>query len=179
MQIKTRIGLLFLLAFLSCTVFKLHAQKSSKDCYLFKINRSRDANYITYDINFDESGIPNQTQPINIYWVKKNDLTEPLTWIQNRYAYGIKVLDNSKKPNCKNDSLCFQFVSYNKKTFILKKDKNSFYKVFTKVGTNDVEVTGVFVQIDGGSFWFPVISRVDLLGVDLNSGELIVESIRN
>jgi len=58
--------------------------------HLFRIGRNRDANEIMYDINLNKTGNPDNANPITIYWVKKADKNRirPLTWIQNKFAYG-------------------------------------------------------------------------------------------
>lgn len=172
------LGLLF---FLLSFGFLSYSQENKEELSLFEINRSKDADFIKYDLNLDASGKPSVSQPITVYWIRrtKNEHKEPLTWIQNKYAYGIKYLNEKGGENYCSDSICFQFVSYAEKTFTLKKGNNELYKVFTIIESKEIEVRGIFVQIDGGSFWFPTISRVDLLGIDLKNGDLIVESIKN
>jgi hypothetical protein len=149
--------------------------ESNKDHSLFKIGRSRDANEIIYSINFDQSGKPDKSNPIEIHWIKKtnNNKIEPLTWIQKKYAYGIKVLNEYNIEN----EIYFQFVSYDKRTFILKKEDDDSFKVFTFSGNKEIEVSRIFVQIDGGSFWLPSISRVELHGIEPGTGNLAMEII--
>ena len=90
--------------------------ESNKSYHLFKIGRNRDDNVIMYDLNLDINGKLNKSCPLNIYWVKRtdNNRLKPLTWIQNKYAYGLKFLDSeSSQANDGFDSaLDFQFVSY-------------------------------------------------------------------
>jgi len=147
---------------------------------LFKIERNRDANEIMYDLNFDSRGYLDQINPINIYWIKKteNNHLEPLTWVQNSYAYGINILDKESSIASKyNDRVDFQFVSYNKRTFTIKKDALGNYKAFTSSKGKEIEVTRIYVQIDGGSFWVPFVSRVELQGKDISTGKIIIETI--
>jgi len=144
--------------------------------HLFKIGRSKDANEIIYDINFDENGKPVNSDPLNIYWVKKtkNNKIEPLTWIQKKFAYGIKILDPGIRNN---NEWHFQFVSYAKRTFKLKQTDGNRYKVFTTLNEKEIEVTRIFVQIDGGSFWVPSISYVMLFGIESSTNTKIAEAI--
>lgn len=64
----------------------------------FRIERSKDANQIFYDINITSENKLNQENPIKIYWVKHTNKgkIEPLTWIQQKYAYGLKYLKKSE-----------------------------------------------------------------------------------
>lgn len=146
---------------------------SNKSYHLFKIERSKDANEIFYDVNLDSKSNLDLDNPISIYWIKKteNGKIEPLTWIQKNYAYGIEFLNKSK------DQAEFQFVSYNKRQFQIKKDNNGNFKVYTLSNKRTVIVNRIFIQIDGGTFWFPKISRVELHAQDIQTNEKSIEII--
>lgn len=172
-QISTT-GLL-IVAILTSFGFKHSGEaKTNTEYHLFKIGRSRDANEIVYDINIDKNGEPVRSDPINIYWVKKtnNNKVEPLTWIQKRFAYGLKILD----PENSNE-WHFHFVSYSKQIFSLRQADSNQYKVFATIKNTELEVNRIFVQIDGGSFWVPTISYVKLIGIEHQTGEEITLSI--
>jgi hypothetical protein len=126
------------------------------------IERSRDKNYIVYDVNVDKGGNLNPEKPLEIYWVKENkqNKKEPLTWIQNKYAYGIKIIDQN--PEC----VVFQFAPYDKKNFVIRKSAGGNYAVFSDFGGSQVQVTHIFIQIDGGTFWFPKIPKIDIHCID-------------
>lgn len=140
---------------------------------LFKIGRSKDANEIYYEVKTSEDGSLNLEEPIKIYWIKstKRGITEPLSRIQKHFAYGLKFLEvTSEKAD-------FQFVSYSKRTLSLRKTVDGNYGVFTEVDGKEVELERVFIQIDGGTFWFPKISRVELHARIQEAGEHVVEII--
>jgi len=140
---------------------------------LFKIERSRDADQIFYDLQVVSKDKLDKNNPINIYWVKETEggKTKPLTWVQQHYAYGLKYTYSSE------NIAKFHFVSYNKKRFTLKKDKTGKFQVFTKVNEKEVIVNRIFIQIDGGTFWFPKISRVELHGQNPLTNKSLVEII--
>lgn len=144
--------------------------------FLFKINRSRDADEIWYTVNLNKSGVPDKETPIEAYWIRKtgNNETEPLTWIQNKYAYGVRVIQPYSKQS---EKLKFQFVSYDGQDFELRKMVNGTFKVFTTIENKEVEVARIFVQIDGGSFWVPSIPYVKLTGYDVSSSNLVAQTI--
>jgi hypothetical protein len=142
--------------------------------YLFKIGRSKDSNEIYYQANTTASGDLDSTDPVSIYWIKfsKNSEREPLTWIQNQYAYGLKFLKTTSQ------EAIFQFVSYPHRTFVLRKSEKGEFRVFnTNPNGIDMEVERIFIQIDGGTFWFPKISRVELHGKTSGAGNLFVETV--
>lgn len=149
---------------------------SEPEHFLFKINRSRDADEIWYTVNLDKAGVPDKENPIEAYWVRKsaNNITEPLTWIQNKYAYGIRTVTTYNKQT---GNMKFRFVSYDEQTFELRKTINGEFKVFTTIENKEVEVTRIFVQIDGGSFWVPSIPYVKLTGYDATSSNMVAQTI--
>ncbi len=144
--------------------------------HLFKIERSRDNNEIFYDINIDKNGNLDKSCPINIYWIKKADnKIEPLTWIQDQYAYGVKIINIEEQPNT---VIHFRFVSYEKLIFKLVETDDNEFKVYTKSGNNVIEVERIFIQIDNDSFWFPAISHVEIHGENSLTGKSIIEIIK-
>ncbi len=147
--------------------------KSTSKYSLFNVGRSKDANEIFYDINLNSSGELNVENPIDIYWIKKTDgnRKEPLTWIQKKYAYGIKFL------SVNHSKAIFQFVSYSERTLTLKKSKNGDFKVYLQSNNKEVEIKRIFVQIDGGTFWFPAVSKIEVKGYDANTGLPEIEII--
>ena len=130
----------------------------NKPYHLFKIERSKDANEIFYDINLTQKNELNSENPINIYWIRATEggSIKPLTWIQQHYAYGLNFIYHS------NTFAKFHFVSYKKRDFVLKKNKDGVFKVFTQINDKEMEVNRIFIQIDGGTFWVPKISKVEL-----------------
>jgi len=143
---------------------------------LFKIERSKDPDEIWYTINVDQNGILNEKIPVKAFWVKKteNNKIEPLTPIQNRFAYGIKPLDSG---NALDNEWHFQLAAYKNRLFILKRSPDNLYKVFTLSRNKEIVVERLYVEFDGGSFLSPKISHVELRGIDLKTDRKITETI--
>ncbi len=141
---------------------------------LFKISRSRDANEIHYEVKTTAQGALDLEEPITIYWIKynKQGTVEPLTIIQQKFAYGLKFLDVTP------EKADFQFVSYSKRTLSLRKTEEGDFAVFVSIDDKEVKLERVFIQIDGGTFWFPKISRVEVHAKKAEANELVVEVIR-
>lgn len=99
-------------------------------------------------------------------------MREPLPWIQNRYSYGIKLLETSA------DHALFRFVSFDSKEFKLEKSAEGHFMVYTLLNNRPVVVERIFVQFDKGTFLAPVNSQVFLYGRDVESEVLIKEDIR-
>lgn len=140
---------------------------------LFKIARSKDANEIFYAARVTDKHQLDVSNPVDVYWIKHTDgnIRESLTWIQRKYAYGLKFI------KVKESEVVFQFVSYNKRDFTLKRDQTGVFKVFTSSQGKEVQVDRIFIQIDGGTFWLPKISRVELHAKDAKTGNNLLETI--
>ncbi|MFP4366590.1 MAG: DUF4833 domain-containing protein [Bacteroidales bacterium] len=167
-------NILIIFGFCSLCLLKASAFAGNPDYNLFQISRSRDADIICYDVSLEADGTLNVDSPVNIYWVRKmkGSVHEPLTWIQNRYSYGINILETSV------DHAKFRFVSFDSKDFRLKRSDEGRFKVYTSMDNNTVIVERIFVQFDGGTFLSPGISEVILYGWDVESGVLLTEDIR-
>ncbi|CAM4212197.1 DUF4833 domain-containing protein [Cytophagaceae bacterium 50C-KIRBA] len=138
----------------------------------FIIERSKDANQIIYSIQTDEEGHL-KDNPITIYWVKhtENGRISSLTWIQQKYAYGLHFLSKTK------ENATFHFVSYAKQIFTVKKaDDNTFY-VVTQIQKEEFVLNKIYIHLVGSSFWFPQIPKIELFGVNLKTGTHVIKTL--
>jgi hypothetical protein len=143
------------------------------DYNLFKIDRSRDSDIVLYDVRLDNQGKLDTSMPISVYWKKitENGTLEPLTGIQKKFGYGIKFQSINDR------SAEFKFVSSLDRIFELRKSGDDHYRVFTFSEGHKVEVKSLFIHFEDDAFWFPKISRIELVGIDVAQGGLITESI--
>lgn len=114
---------------------------------LFFLKRNLDNDVINYDINFDEKGELDLESPIKFYWKRENEngKIEKLNYVQRKFAYGLNYLNKSK------DEVKFKFVSYENKTFYLKKLKGEErFEVITHLPDKSVIVKSIYVHITGG-----------------------------
>jgi len=150
-----------------------HTENLAGDYNLFKIDRSRDANIVLYDVNVDSLGNLNTSMPISVYWKKftDNGTFESLTGIQKKFGYGIKF------QNINESSAAFKFVSSLDRIFELKKSGDDAYRVYTYAEGKKVEVKSLSIHFEDDSFWFPAISKIELVGLDTEKGKLITETI--
>lgn len=141
--------------------------------FLFKIERSKDNNQIFYDVNINDSGVLDDKTPINVYWKRNTEggAMKPLTWIQQKYAYGLKFI------NINEDYATFKFVSYKKLFFTLKKTKDNHFEVYTKCNSQILKMNRIFIKIEGGAFWFPNITAVKIYARNMKTGKDVVEII--
>jgi len=151
----------------------LLASNPEHDEILFHIIRSRDADEIFYQANLDKEGNLIAGNPVNIFWVRQtqNNQKEQLTRIQNKFAYGLHFLEVDQQ------YAVFRFVSFSDKTFVLQKDNEGLFRVFSTCEDRKMIVNSLFVQFKNDSFWFPQISRVELHATEATTQSLIVEYI--
>ena len=126
---------------------------------LFKIERSKDTDEVFYDINLDPRGKIDLRNPIRIYW-RKNTLggiEENLSWVQQKFGYGLKY--------------------FTVNDFILKKNCEGNYKVYTSLNNEIIEVKKLFIQFDGGTYLSPRVSKVELHGIGLKTHNQVIEII--
>ena len=143
---------------------------------LFYIQRAKDINTIIYELNIDESGNLVEDNPIKPYWIRyaEDKQVMPLTMIQQKFAYGLKM----KTIDEKNKIYQFCFVSYHKKYFYLRQNKkDKKFHVYGKINNKLAELDNIFINIQGGSFWFPKIEYVAINAKDIKSKEKIVEKV--
>jgi hypothetical protein len=147
--------------------------EKSNDALLFKIERNKDADVIHYEVNLDEKGNLNTGSPVRIYWIRHTEGGEikPLTLVQKKLSYGVNFDSISKR------EAVFKFAGFKNREFIIFCKGGDEYCTYTISNNRKVIVKKIFVQIDGGSFLLPEISRVELHGEDHQSGEKIVEII--
>lgn len=138
---------------------------------LFKIQRSKDANEIHYNVRLDTKGLLNPDDPIDIHWVKKDGI-ESLTGIQKKYAYGLDIL--SKKPG----EINFRFVCYDKRTFTMRRISANTFKVYVSSGGKQIELQRIFMQMDNSSLWSNKVSSIELHGLDPATSNNVTEIIK-
>jgi hypothetical protein len=141
--------------------------------FLFKIERTRDDDEVYYDVNLHADGSLHLENPVSVYWVRHtaDGRHEPLTWMQKRYAYGVDILERAK------DRVVFQFVSYNKMTFVVQRDRNDAFQVYTANGYQS-QVMGIRVFFEPGTLLIPSIEKVELHTKHAGTGSLMVQAIR-
>ena len=157
MSYKIFVVLIFIPLFFIPAIFKDKVLGSNKH-HLFIIERSKDANQIFYDLNVTDSNQIATKSPMIIYWIRhtENGKIIPLSWIQKTYAYGLNYITINKYETI------FQFVSYKKRNFHIKKDKDGLFKIFTAFNNKELIVKKIYIHLDGGTFWFPKIPKVEL-----------------
>jgi|SRR6218665_430029 len=143
---------------------------------LFYIQRTHNKNTIMYEVNYKADSTINEKEPVKVYWIRYSDKGEiaPLSYIQRHYAYGIESLmtDAGKK------IFRINLVSYPKRPiYLMRAEGDTRYRAYIMMENKPVYLVKAFAKIDGGTFWVPHITYVELTGKDPVSGKKLMERI--
>lgn len=143
---------------------------------LFYIQRTHNKNTIMYEVNYNADSTINESEPVKVYWIRYSDRGEvaPLSYIQRNYAYGIESLmtDKAKK------IFKINLVSYDKRPiYLMRAEGDSRYRAYIIMDNKLVYLCKAFAKIDGGTFWVPHITYVELTGKDPVTGKTVTEKI--
>ena len=141
------------------------------------MQRTPNTNTIVYELNTDKDGVPHKHEPVHVYWIRYQEggKKAELTYIQRKFAYGINhTLTDAEKHSYK-----LNFVSYGKKDIHLERSvKDKRYHAYLQVGSKNIEVSRIYIRIEGGSFWFPNVPYVEISGRDVATGHFVKERIK-
>jgi hypothetical protein len=170
---KTVITYLSILLSLLISIGFKTSNEDYSHLYLFKIQRSKDANEIYYEANIKSNNKIQTDEPINIYWIKHENKgkKETLSHLQKKYAYGLNYSEIS------DTEAVFKFVSYKDREFTLKRNRWGAFKVFTNSKGSEIIVSRLYLQIEGGTLWFPQITRIDIYGFHSKTNKPVVEIV--
>ena len=146
------------------------------DKLLFYVQRTPNTNTIVYELNTEKDGTPKKDNPIHIYWIRYTEGGEKveLNYVQRTFAYGLhhKLLDETKH------TYKLNFVSYGKKDIHLARSSHDKrYHAYLQIGHKNIELSRIYVQIEGGSFWLPKVPYIEVQGRDAATGQYVKEKI--
>jgi len=140
---------------------------------LFYLQRTPNTNTIVYELNMVNGKLDSEN-PIQIFWLRYQEKgqKEELTYIQRKFAYGIKYR------KIKENQYELSFVSYKKYKMYLQLAGDGKFKVYTSINNKMAVLNKIFLEINGGAFWTPNIEFVEIIGKDPLSNELVKERIK-
>lgn len=141
---------------------------------LFYMQRTPNANTIIYDLNVNKDGALDKDEPVSVYWIRYTEKGEKkdLNYIQRKFAYGIKV------KNLGNEKYEIRSVAYAKKEMYLMKSPAGEYHMYTKINNTMAILNRIYLQIEGGTFWFPNVVYIEMKGIDPATGKEIKEQFK-
>ena len=164
---------ILLLSALSGSLSRYPKPEESKTL-LFYIQRSHNTNTVIYEANFGDNGMLNPDKPIDIHWIlyEKEGLVEPLTYLENNFAFGVKhkTIKNSK------NAYSIQLVSYKKLKLQLIQTEPFQAKIVHINNDSASKLDHVFVQANDNGLWTKV-KFLDVYTHDSSNEKLNVEKI--
>lgn len=142
---------------------------------LFYVQRTPNINTVVYELNLDEKGQLNKSNPVHVFWIRyaEEGQREELSFIQRFYAYGLKTKDLG------NNKYELRFVSYKKIPFYLYRSAiDNQFRAHATLAKKEVLLKKIFLQIEGGTFWFPNVVYIEFTGIDPVTGQEIIERIK-
>ena len=142
---------------------------------LFFLQRDPDTNTVVYELNYNNDGTLQQTNPIKGSWIRyeEGQKSKELTAIEKKFAYGIQ----SKMIG--EDVFEIRLVAYKKMPMYLKRSQiDNKYHIYIKDEGKDLLLKRVFVSVNGGSFWFPKVQHIDLITTNSATGMEILKRIK-
>jgi hypothetical protein len=142
---------------------------------LFYVQRTHNTNTIVYELNYAKDSTLDAQSPVHPYWIRYADQGEikELSYIQSQYAYGLtsELVDKEKQ------TFKVNFVSYKKKDiFLIRSKTNHQYAAYISINGKLSRLEKIFAKIEGGTFWVPHITYVEVTGKDL-AGKSVSEKI--
>jgi phosphatidylglycerophosphate synthase len=142
---------------------------------LFYLQRTPNINTVIYELN-QTNGMPDKDEPIRIQWIRYTDKRQraDLSWIQRRFAYGLKEKDMG------NGTYELRFFAFKKVPLYLKKwSVDNKQHVFVDISGRQAILNRVYLRIDpGGTFWSPNVRYLEVTGVDTENGKELVQRIK-
>jgi phosphatidylglycerophosphate synthase len=142
---------------------------------LFYLQRTPNINTVLYELN-QTNGMTDRDEPVKIQWIRYTDKRQraDLSWIQRRFAYGLKEKDMG------NGIYELRFYAFKKVPLYLKKwSVDNKQHVFVDISGRQAILNRVYLRIDpGGSFWSPNVRYLEVTGVDVENGKELVQRIK-
>jgi len=130
---------------------------------LFYIQRSMNTNTIIYELNISENGILNAEEPIKYYYINyaNHGEIEPVSDIQKKYAYGIKI----KLTNKEKQSYTFSFNSIKHREFyLIQSTTDKKFHAFCHINKELAVLNNVFIDMENNFIGFPSVYKIELFG---------------
>ena len=138
---------------------------------LFFIERSKNKNFVQYDIRFTEnSDLPN-SNPVNAYWVLENGSHEELNLIEKKYAYGVARQERLGK-----DRFSVSLVVFKNREILVEKI-GGFFKAVVSISGQESILQRIYIKSEQRKIGLPKVLYIDLFGHTKESGVAIKERI--
>jgi Domain of unknown function (DUF4833) len=169
LKILMVILLAVILSFVSWSPFAVSWNKSD---HLFFIERSKNKNYVQYDVRLTKDDDLPASSPVTAYWVLENGQQQELTLIERKCAYGI----DSQEELEQNKFRVF-LVALKDREIIVEKMNGSFGAVVSINGEQSI-LERVYIESQERWTSLPKVLYIDLFGWTKERGFPVRERIK-
>jgi uncharacterized alpha/beta hydrolase family protein len=140
--------------------------KGGKTQHLFKIERSKNANIVQYDVRMKADGKLDPKKPVVAYWVRlaKDGRKEDLKWVEKSFAYGFKAKYDAKT----NTAIMDMAAKIKRKIKVL--EVKGEYRAETTIDGQSAFLEKIFISSKGKGASTKV-NYMELFGKDVKTGE--------
>ena len=138
---------------------------------LFFIERSKNKNYIQYDVRLMENSDLPDSSPVTVHWVLENGGQQELTPIERKYAYGI---DSQEK--LEQNKFRVLLVALKERAIIVEK-MNGPYSAIVSINGKQSILERIYVESKERLTGLPKVLYIDLFGRTKERGFPIRERI--
>ena len=139
--------------------------------HLFFIERSKNRNFVQYEIRLTENSNLPDIKPVKVYWILENGTREELNPIEREYAYGIvhqeKLNENKFKV----------ILAGLKKIEIIVERMNDSFKAMVSINGRESILEKIYIKSEEKRTGVPKVLYIDLFGWIKTTGLPIKERI--
>ena len=158
-----KLGLIVLM--IICAPALVFAEAANRQ-HLFKIERSKNANIVQYDVQMNADGNFDPKKPVTAYWVRyaKDGQKEDLRWVDKNFACGFKTKYNAKMNTADIDMV----AKINRKINV--QEVQGEYRAETIIDGQSAYLEKIFISSKGKGMSTEII-YMELFGKDVQTGE--------
>lgn len=140
---------------------------------LFYLQRDPNPNTVIYELNAPGGNVDTD-EPVHPYWIRYNEKgqKQDLSYIQRKFAYGVSAKDLGS------GRFDLRLAAYKKYPLTLMKASDGKYHIFATISNKQAVISRIFVKIEGGTFWFPNVRYIEILGNDAQTGAAVIERFK-
>jgi len=140
--------------------------------HLFSIERSKNRNFVQYDLRLTGNRDVSNSNSVAAYWILQDGRREELNPVEKKYAYGIASQEQISK-----DKFKVRLAALKDREIIVEKIKGSYRAVVSINGKESI-LEKVYVEAEERLTGLPEVVYVDLFGRTIRANLPVRERIR-
>lgn len=139
---------------------------------LFHFERSKNRNYVCYDVNLKQGEALDTKSPVSVYWIRVEEGggKKELSFFQRKFAFGYKVISRDT------NEATIHLTAYDKLPIRICQRSGKWIALCTLHG-KEIQITKMFAQMKSPNSLH--CNYVDIYGIDLSTGGATRERINN